>query len=78
MSQKIIMKNPVTISLIIPIYRVEKYIGRFAESVFGQSYPYIQYIFVNDETDDSTIDILKALIEARYSHLKENILMLTV
>lgn len=70
------MKNPVTISLIIPIYRVEKYIGRFAESVFGQSYPYIQYIFVNDETDDSTIDILKALIEARYSHLKEKILII--
>ena len=70
------MKSPVTISLIIPIYRVEKYIGRFAESVFGQSYPYIQYVFVNDETDDSTIDILKALIETRYSHLKEKILII--
>ena len=69
------MKNPVTISLIIPIYRVEKYIGRFAESVFGQSYPHIQYIFVNDETDDSSVDILKALIEARYSHLIEKILI---
>ena len=69
------MKQTVTISWIVPVYRVEKYIGRFAESVFGQSYPHIQYIFVNDETDDSSVDILKALIEARYSHLIEKILI---
>ena len=43
------MKQPVSISIIAPIYRVEKYIGRFAESVFGQSYPHLQFIFVNDE-----------------------------
>lgn len=70
------MRNPVTISLIAPMYRVEKYIGRFAESVFGQSYPYIQFIFVNDQTDDSSVDVLKALIEERYSHLKDRILII--
>ena len=69
------MRNPVTISLIIPIYRVEKYIGRFAESVFGQTYPHIQYIFVNDETDDATVHVLKTLIDDRYSHLKDKILI---
>ena len=42
------MKQPITISLIAPVYRVEKYIGKFADSVFSQSYPHIQFIFVND------------------------------
>ena len=69
------MKTPLTISLIAPMYRVEKYIVRFAESVFGQSYPHIQFIFVNDETDDATVDVLKALIDERYSHLKDRILI---
>ena len=43
-------KQPITISLIVPIYGVEKYIAEFADSVLGQSYPYIQYVFVNDGT----------------------------
>lgn len=69
------MKQPVSISIIAPIYRVEKYIGRFAESVLGQSYPHLQFIFVNDETDDSSIEILTSLINARYIHLKDRTLI---
>lgn len=68
-----VMRHPVTISLIAPVYRVEKYIGRFAESVFSQSYPHIQFIFVNDGTDDSSMDILESVIQDRYSHLKDRI-----
>lgn len=67
------MKQTVTISLIVPVYRVEKYIGRFADSVFSQSYPHIQFIYVNDGTDDSSMDILESVIQARYDHLREKI-----
>lgn len=69
------MKDPV-ISIIAPIYGVEKYIAAFAESVLSQSYPHIQFVFVNDGTKDSSIDILKSVIEANYSHLKEQILII--
>lgn len=70
-----VMRPPVTISLIAPVYRVEKYIGRFADSVFSQSYPHIQFIFVNDGTDDSSMEMLDSMIQARYSHLKERIII---
>ena len=61
------------LSLIVPVYGVEKYIARFAESAFGQTYNDIQFIFVNDGTKDRSMEILHDLIEARYSHLKPHI-----
>lgn len=67
--------RPITISMIIPVYRVEEYISRMAESVFSQSYPHIQYIFVNDETDDASIDILNSLIQSGYAHMKDRIMI---
>lgn len=69
------MKGPLTISLIAPVYGVEKYIGRFAESVFGQSYPHIQFVFVNDGTKDGSMEVLNSVIEDRFSHLKEQIVI---
>ena len=52
------VKGPV-ISLIIPVYGVEKYIAEFARSVFGQSYENVQFVFVNDGTKDDSIAVLK-------------------
>lgn len=68
--------SPHRISLIVPIYGVERYIGRFAESVFSQTYQDIQFIFVNDGTKDRSMDILRQLIEERYDHLKPRILII--
>lgn len=64
------------ISLIAPVYGVEKYIGRFAESVLNQTYQDIQFIFVNDGTKDRSMDILNAMIEDRFAHLKERIVII--
>lgn len=47
------------ISLLIPVYGVEKYIERCARSLFGQTYQNIEYIFVDDCTKDSSIAVLK-------------------
>lgn len=68
------MKKPVTVSLVVPIYGVERYIGKFAESAFGQSYPHIQYIFVNDGTKDNSINILKEVLE-KYPARKEQVVI---
>ena len=64
------------ISLIAPVYGVEKYIEKFAVSVLGQTYQDIQFIFVNDGTKDRSMEILDELIESRYSHLKPRILII--
>lgn len=69
------MEKNVSISLVIPIYGVERFIGRFAESVLSQSYPYIQYVFVNDGTKDSSMQILQELIDSKYSHLRDRIVI---
>lgn len=69
------MSSPITISIVAPIYGVEKYIGRFADSVLGQTYEHVQFVFVNDGTRDSSMDILEGIIESRYSHLKERIVI---
>ena len=58
------MSNSHKISLIVPIYGVERYIQKFAESALGQSYEDIEFIFVNDGTKDRSMEILEALIEA--------------
>lgn len=46
------------VSIIVPIYGVEKYIERCAVSLFEQTYEDIEYIFVNDATQDKSIAIL--------------------
>ena len=55
------MQGP-TISIIVPIYGVEKYIRQCADTVLGQTYPNIQFIFVNDGTKDNSMQVLDELI----------------
>lgn len=62
-----------TISVIAPIYGVERYIVEFAESLLSQSYPNIEFIFVNDGTKDRSIELLEELINSKYSHLRPQI-----
>ena len=52
------------VSIVIPIYGVEKYIEQCAQSLFDQTYEHIQYIFVNDCTKDDSVRLLKKVIEA--------------
>ena len=67
------MNTSVNISVIVPIYGVEKYISRFAVSLLSQSYEGIQFIFVNDGTKDGSMTVLRSLIDERFSHLKDRI-----
>lgn len=61
------------VSILIPIYNVEKYIEQCANSLFSQTYTHIEYIFVNDKTQDNSIDLLEKCIEQypqRHEHIK--------
>lgn len=58
------------VSICVPIYGVEKYIGKCADSLFKQTYENIEYVFVNDQTKDNSIEILNRAIE-KYPHRKE-------
>jgi len=50
------------VSVIIPVYGVEKYIERCARSLFEQTLDDIEYIFIDDCTLDKSIEILKKVL----------------
>lgn len=50
------------ISILVPVYGVEKYIERCAKSLFNQTYENIEYIFVDDCTKDRSIEILQSVL----------------
>ena len=53
----------IKVSIITPIYGVEKYIEKCARSLLEQDYENIEYIFVDDKTKDNSINILKRIIQ---------------
>lgn len=53
------------VSVIIPVYGVERYMERCAQSLFEQTLDDIEFIFVNDCTPDSSIKILETTL-AKY------------
>lgn len=55
------------VSVIVPIYNVEKYIERCLRSLFEQTLDDIEYIFVNDCTPDNSMTILEKVLE-EYPH----------
>lgn len=51
------------LSVIVPIYGVEKYIGRCAESLFAQTLEDVEFIFIDDCTPDRSVEVLQEVID---------------
>jgi len=51
------------VSVIVPVYGVEKYIERCARSLFEQTLDDIEYLFIDDCTPDRSIEILRQVLE---------------
>ncbi len=52
------MMNP-KISIIVPVYNVEKYLSQCLDSLAGQTLKEIEIICVNDGSKDSSLDVLQ-------------------
>ena len=50
------------VSVIIPVYGVEKYIERCARSLFGQTLDDIEYLFIDDCSPDKSVEILEHIL----------------
>ncbi len=60
------------VSVIVPVYGVEKYIERCARSLFEQTLDDIEYLFIDDCTPDRSIEILKHVLE-KYPQRKQQV-----
>lgn len=60
------------ISVIIPVYNVEKYIEKCLDSVISQTYKNIEIIIINDGTLDTSLEIAE-----KYAKIDNRIIILT-
>ena len=51
------------ISVIVPVYNTEKYIGRCIESILNQSYKELEVIVINDGSSDGSAEIIRKYAE---------------
>lgn len=60
------------VSIITPVYGVEKFIEKCAISLFSQTYENCEFIFVNDYTKDNSITLLKEVMQ-KFPHRIDDI-----
>ena len=61
------------VSILVPVYGVERYIEKCVRSLMEQSYEHIEYIFVDDCTPDRSVEILQRVVNEyphRMNHVK--------
>lgn len=66
----------IKISVIIPVYNVERFIAVCATSLFSQTMKGVEYIFVDDASPDNSISILQNILE-KYPERLKNVQILT-
>lgn len=60
------------VSVLVPVYGVEKYIEKCSRSLFEQTYENIEYIFIDDCTKDNSMLVLENVLE-EYPSRKGNV-----
>ena len=58
----------INVSIVIPVYNVEKYLKQCLESVVNQTLDKIEVICINDGSTDNSLNILKEY-EKRYNNI---------
>ena len=65
------MESSIKVSILVPIYNVENYIGKCLDSIFTQTYANVTYVFVDDCSTDNSLQVLKSKL-AEYSISSDN------
>ena len=66
------MKGETAVSIIVPVYNLEKYIGDCIDSILNQSFKNYELILVDDFSTDNTREIVKEYID----NYKEDIILI--
>jgi glycosyltransferase involved in cell wall biosynthesis len=59
------------VSVIIPVYRVEKYISATVKSVLEQTYKNLELIIVDDESPDRSVEICQQFTDSRIKIIRQ-------
>lgn len=59
------------VSVIIPTYKVEKYIGAAVQSVLNQTYDNLELLIVDDGTPDRSVEICQQFTDARIKIIRQ-------
>ena len=64
------MKDNPLVSVIIPVYNYDRYLGEAIESVLGQAYKHLEVIVVDDGSTDRSGEVAKSFADrgVRYCH----------
>lgn len=54
------MKNDPFISVVMPAFNAERYVGDAIESILNQTYENFEFVIIEDDSTDSTFDIIKS------------------
>ena len=57
------MKEKQLVSIIVPVYNVEKYIERCIDSILEQSYEEIEVLLIDDGSTDNTEEVVQDLLK---------------
>lgn len=60
------------VSIIVPVYGVEKYVGHCAESIFSQTTDLLEIIFVDDCSPDRSVEVIEEVLK-RFPKRKEQV-----
>lgn len=64
--------NKVLVSVIIPIYNVEKYISSAIQSVLNQSYTYFELLIVDDGSPDNSVESCQQFTDSRIKLIRQS------
>lgn len=67
------MKKVIGVSIIMPVYNEEQYIREAIDSILEQTYPFIEFIIVNDASTDRTDAIVRSYADERLVYLTSSV-----
>lgn len=60
------------ISIIIPVYNAEKWIGQTIENIKQQTYQNFEIILVDDKSNDNSIQVIEKYLDKKIKLIKLN------
>ncbi|MBQ7421455.1 MAG: glycosyltransferase [Alloprevotella sp.] len=64
------------VTIAVPVYGVEEYVGKCADSLFSQDYEDLEFLFINDCTCDNSVGEIQKCLE-HYPHRIERTRIVT-